>query len=378
MWYLALLPLAIWLYLLGLRGGFWRVRPILPPEPLPTPARVARVVAIVPARNEADVIADAVASLLGQRFDGSLQVVVVDDASTADTGEIARRAGERAGAADRLTVIRGSGPDQGWSGKVCAMNRGVVAAQALSPDYLLFTDADIHHEPGNLASLLAIAQSQERDLTSYMVRLSTANTAERWLIPAFVFFFFMLYPPVWIRRPGATAGAAGGCMLVRPQALARGGGLEAIRGEIIDDCSLARSIKRSGGRVWLGLTRTAHSLRPYRSLAEIGAMISRTAFNQLRHSWLLLAATLLGLALTYLAPPLLLLSGQPLPAALGGSAWLLMTLAYLPMVRFYGRSPLWALSLPAAAVFYAGATFHSAIQYARGSGGRWKGRAQDT
>lgn len=375
---LALLSLAIWLYLLGLRGGFWRVRQLLPPRTLPRPAAPVRVVAVVPARNEADVIADAVTSLLGQRFEGSLQLIVVDDASADGTGDIARQAGVRAGAAERLTVIRGSGPEPGWSGKVCAMARGVAAAQALSPDYFLFTDADIHHEPDNLASLLGIAEVRGCDLASYMVKLSTANAAERWLIPAFVFFFFKLYPPAWIRRAGATAGAAGGCMLVRPQALARSGGLAAIRGEIIDDCSLARSIKRSGGSLWLGLTRTAYSLRPYGSLAEIGGMISRTAFNQLRHSWLLLAGTLLGLALTYLAPPLLLLSGQPLPAVLGGVTWLLMTLAYLPMVRFYQLSPAWALSLPAAAVFYAGATCQSAVQYARGSGGRWKGRAQDT
>ena len=377
--YLASLPLLIWLYLLGLRGGFWRVRLLLPPAPPPAfMPRPARVVAVVPARNEADVIADAVGSLLDQRFEGSLHVIVVDDASTDGTGDIARQAGERAGASGRLSVIRGSGPLPGWSGKVCAMARGVDAAQELAPDYLLFTDADIHHDPDNVASLLAIAQTRGSDLTSYMVRLSTANAAERWLIPAFVFFFFKLYPPAWIGRAGATAGAAGGCMLVRPQALARSGGLAAIRGEIIDDCSLARSIKRSGGSLWLGLTRSARSLRPYGSLAEIGGMISRTAFNQLRHSWLLLAGTLLGLALTYLAPPLLLLSRQLALMTLGGSAWLLMTLAYLPMVRFYGQSPAWALSLPAAAVFYAGATFHSAIQYARGAGGRWKGRAQDT
>ena len=377
--YLALLPLLIWLYLLCARGGFWRVGTLLPPDGPVAPEAGAglQVVAVVPARNEADVIGDAVTSLLRQRFAGQLHVIVVDDASTDGTGEIARQAGEAAGAGDRLTVIRGTGPLPGWSGKVCAMARGAEAAGALRPDFLLFTDADIHHEPRNLASLVAIAQTQQRDLTSYMVRLSAASAAERWLIPAFVFFFFKLYPPAWIRRDGArTAGAAGGCMLVRPQALARSGGLEVIRGEIIDDCSLARSIKRSGGRLWLGLTRTARSLRPYGSAAEIGAMISRTAFNQLRHSWLLLAGTLLGLVLTYLGP-LLLLSGRPWPVLAGLAAWLLMTLAYLPMVRFYGLSLLWALSLPAAAAFYAGATVHSAVQYARGQGGRWKGRSQD-
>ncbi|HTY51519.1 MAG TPA: glycosyltransferase, partial [Steroidobacteraceae bacterium] len=240
------------------------------------------------------------------------------------------------------------------------------------------TDADIHHDAGNLAALVDRAEADGCDLTSCMVKLQVASRAERWLIPAFVFFFFKLYPPRWIASPAArTAGAAGGCMLVRPAALERAGGLAAIRGEIIDDCSLARIIKRAGGREWLGLTTTARSLRPYGGVRELGLMISRTAFNQLRHSWLLLAGTLAGLALTYLLPPLALLAGGAAAAA-GALAWALMTLCYLPMVRFYGLNPAWSLTLPAAAAFYAGATVHSAVQYARGRGGRWKGRAQDS
>jgi hopene-associated glycosyltransferase HpnB len=258
------------------------------------------------------------------------------------------------------------------------MSQGVAAAAARHPDFLLLTDADIEHEPDNVASLVGSAEAHRLDLTSSMVRLSTISFAEKCLIPAFVFFFFKLYPPSWIGSPRMrTAGAAGGCMLIRPAALARIGGIGAIRGCLIDDCALAAAVKASGGSISLGLTRSARSLRVYGSFAEIGRMISRTAFHQLRHSYLLLAATLIGLAVTYLMPPLLLLSGDPLLMALGAASWALMTLAYMPMVRFYGLSALWALTLPAIAAFYAGATLWSAVQYSLGRGGQWKGRVQD-
>lgn len=378
MLYLALLPVLIWLYLALARGGFWRVGALLSTDAAPVDVS-ARVIVVIPARNEAAVIGFAVQSLLNQQFAGELHLIVVDDASSDGTAEVARAAAVRAAASERLTLIRGAGPDPGWSGKVCAMARGVAAAAALQPDYLLFTDADIHHNPDNVARLVANARKLNADLLSSMVQLAVSNNAERWLIPAFVFFFFKLYPPAWIAKDRAsTAGAAGGCMLVRPEALARAGGLAAIRGQIIDDCSLARAIKRAGGRVCLGLTRNACSLRPYGSLAEIGRMISRTAFNQLRHSWLLLLGTLLGLLVTYLLPLLLICSADPPLMLAGAGAWALMSLCYAPLVRFYRLNPLWALTLPAAAGFYAGATVHSAWQYQRGRGGEWKGRAQDS
>jgi len=378
MLYLASLPVLIWLYLLVARGDFWRVGRLLSTDAAAASA-IARVVAVIPARNEADVVRLAVQSLLVQRFAGELHIVVVDDASTDGTAEIVRDTSVQAGAPTRVTIVRGSGPDPGWSGKVCAMARGVAVAAALQPDYLLFTDADIHHEPDNVARLVANAGRLDADLLSSMVLLTVSKSSERWLIPAFVFFFLKLYPPAWIVQEGAaTAGAAGGCMLVRPQALARSGGLAAIRSQIIDDCALARSIKRSGGRVCLGLTREARSLRPYGSLLAIGRMISRSAFNQLRHSWVLLFGTLLGLVVTYLMPPLLLFSGNRMGVLCGVSAWAIMSLCYAPMVRFYRLNPLWTLSLPAAAAFYAAATVYSAWQYQLGRGGLWKGRAQDS
>lgn len=396
----AALPLFIWLYLLGARGGFWRVArhlprhvmsvsPALPPagtdgprpsaNPTLTEApRARRVVAVIPARNEAAVIGAAVGSLLRQELAGSIHVVVVDDGSTDGTAGAALEAAAAAGASERITVIEGAPLAPGWSGKLWAMSQGIAAATVHDPEYLLLTDADIEHDPEDVASLLATAEAGGLDLTSSMVRLSTTSFAEQCLIPAFVFFFFKLYPPAWIGSPRArTAGAAGGCMLIRPAALARIGGIAAIRSALIDDCALARAVKASGGSIALGLTRSARSVRVYGSFAEIGRMIARTAFHQLRHSYLLLAATLLGLAVTYLLPPLLLLTGDPLAMTLGAAAWALMTLAYLPMVRFYGLSALRAFALPAIAAFYAGATLRSAVEYSLGRGGRWKGRVQD-
>jgi hopene-associated glycosyltransferase HpnB len=211
-----------------------------------------------------------------------------------------------------------------------------------------------------------------------MVKLHCRSLAEKLLIPAFVFFFFMLYPPQWIRDPRRkTAGAAGGCILIRSAALERIGGIAAIRGEIIDDCALARAVKRTGGRVWLGATADTHSVRPYNSFGEIEKMIARTAFNQLRHSFWLLLGTVIGMVLTYLLPLALMVSGSARLAMVGAAAFVLMCGSYVPMVQFYELNPLWALTLPFSAAFYTLATLHSAVQYWRGRGGEWKGRAQD-
>lgn len=370
-------PLIIWLYLLLARGGFWRVSRHLA-HALPKQHLAKNIVVIIPARNEAAVIGDAVISVLQQDFSGSIHVIVVDDDSTDGTARAAAAAAACIGASGRLTVISGVPLRPGWTGKVWAMSQGVAAAAALDPDYLLFTDADIHHEPTNIAALVDCAETHGRDLVSYMVKLPIAAFPERCLIPAFVFFFLKLYPPQWIASARAkTAAAAGGCILMRPQALARIGGLRVISSQLIDDCALARATKATGGSICLGLTHTARSIRSYSSFAELGRLISRTAFYQLHHSYLLLAGTIIGLCVTYLLPPLLLLSGDPTSIAFGAGAWTLMSVAYAPMVRFYGLSPLWSLSLPAVAVFYGGATVHSALQFGLRRGGSWKGRIQD-
>jgi hopene-associated glycosyltransferase HpnB len=374
---IAAAPLLIWVYLLLGRGGFWRVAahgtPVLPPPPM------RDVVVLIPARNEAATIGSTVASLARQRFNGHIHIIVIDDDSTDQTAETALAAARDARVLERFTLLRGADRlPRGWTGKLWALSQGVEAAAGLPADYFLFTDADILHGPTSVASLVAEAVAHDRDLVSHMVRLPVARTAERLLIPAFVFFFCKLYPPAWIADPRRkVAAAAGGCLLIRPAALAQAGGLTAIRSHIIDDCALARLIKDSGGRIFLDLAADTRSLRGYGSAAAIGAMISRTAFAQLRHSYLLLLATLLGLFLTYLLPAFLVFSSDARLLWLGLGAFLLMSLCYLPMVRFYGLSPLWSLCLPPIAAFYMGAVMHSAVQYARGRGGRWKGRVQD-
>jgi len=374
---IAAVPVLIWIYLLLGRGAFWRIG-VRPPRLAEAPGR--RVVVIIPARNEAAVIGATITSLARQVFDGVIDLIVVDDGSADDTAAVATAAADAAGTLAHFRLIRGSGLPRGWTGKLWALTQGVAAAAQSGADYLLFTDADIHHGLKSVATLVATAEAQQRDLVSHMVKLSTITAVERLLIPAFVFFFFKLYPPAWIAAPRQVhklAAAAGGCILIRPAALARIGGLQAIRSRIIDDCALARAVKDCGGRICLELSSDSRSLRPYRSAAEIGTMISRSAFAQLNHSYLALTATLLGLFLTYLLPVLLLLAGDAWLVGSGAAALLLMSLCYLPMVRFYGLSPLWSLCLPLIAAFYTGAVIHSAVQYARGSGGRWKGRVQD-
>ena len=336
------------------------------------------IAVIIPARDEADVIGRAVRSLLGQSCVAALHIFVVDDHSTDGTADVVRQAAAQSEHGGRVQVITGRPLPAGWTGKLWAVQQGSEQALALSPDFLLLTDADIEHSPDNLATLLRIAQTGNYDLVSFMVKLHCRSVAEKLLIPAFVFFFLLLYPPRWIRNPRRkTAGAAGGCLMIRPAALQRAGGIAAIRHEIIDDCALARAVKRSGGKTWLGLTPETHSLRAYGSFAEIEAMIARTAFNQLRHSFWLLLGTVLGMLAAFLLPLALLASRSPRLALLGGTVYLAMCLTYLPRVRFYRLNPLWALTLPVSGMFFLAATIHSALQYWTGKGGAWKGRTQD-
>src|SRR5579863_9366622 len=333
-----------------------------------------RIAVIVPARDEAEVIGLAIRSLLEQDYPGRVQIFVVDDHSSDETANVARRAaGDKS---DQVTISSATPLPSGWTGKMWALSEGVRQAAQFAPDYFLFTDADIVHAPDSITSLVGRAQPDNLDLVSIMARLRCSSLAERALIPAFVFFFFMLYPPEWVSSPThKTAAAAGGCILVRAEALAKIGGVAAIRNELIDDCALARAMKCNGG-VWLGAAENTYSTRGYGTFGSVGRMISRTAFYQLRHSVWLLAATILGLAITYLAPPILTFSGG-WAAILGAAVWLLMSVAFWPTLRFYSRSPLWAPLLPAIALFYTGATIHSAVRYWLGHGGEWKGRSQD-
>jgi hopene-associated glycosyltransferase HpnB len=390
---LGIMALAIWLHLFFGRGWFWRLKKVDADRGAgETLAEWPSVIAVVPARNEAETIGRVVAGLVQQDYPGAFSVVVVDDHSEDGTASIAQRVAEENGAGERVRVVNASELPEGWTGKLWAMNEGMshggvtpagisngggLSAATEVPEFYWFTDADVSHAPNTLGRLVGRAEHQRSDLASLMVLLQAKTLPERALIPAFLYFFLMLYPPRWIADEElGTAGAAGGCILLRREALARIGGFQAIRGEVIDDCALARAVKLSGGRVWMGLTRQSVSLRAYGTFGEIRDLIARTAFTQLRYSVPMLAGTLLGMFLTYVAPVLLLFAHDSTALALGFAAWLLMTLSFLPTVRFYRLSPVWAPVLPLTAVFYTCATWLSAVRYWMGKGGLWKGRAQ--
>jgi hopene-associated glycosyltransferase HpnB len=367
------LAVAIWAYLLLLHGGFWRARP----EPAPPGSgALPHVAIIVPARNEAELVGLSVASLLQQSYGGRLTLILVDDHSSDATQAVACAA---AGAgADRLKLVAARPLPAGWTGKLWAVQNGLDAVPELAPDasYLLLTDADIAHDPDNVAGLVARAEQGGLDLVSLMVRLRCESWAERALVPAFVFFFMMLYPFAWVSDPRRRLGAAaGGCMLVRRTALARIGGMAALKGALIDDCALGQALKRNGP-IWLGLAQATRSLRLYGTFRDIWQMVARSAYAQLGYSPLALIGCIVGMGLVYGAPPLLALFATGPARWLGLAGWGLMSLAFLPTLLYYRRAPGWAPALPLIALFYVAATLGSAIDQARGRGGSWKGRVQ--
>jgi hopene-associated glycosyltransferase HpnB len=368
--------LAAWLWLLLGQGFFWRTDVRLPPrrEPDEWPS----VCVVVPARDEAAVLPESLPSLLAQEYPGQAEIFLVDDGSCDGTGELARALADHHGGLP-LTVGSPGEPPPGWTGKLWAVRHGIGLARAREPRYLLLTDADIAHEPDSLRELVAAAETAGFELVSQMARLRVRSGWERLVVPAFVYFFAQLYPFRRIARQSSrTAAAAGGCVLVSTVAADRARIPDSIRHAVIDDVSLARAVKRSGGRIWLGLAERVDSVRPYPALADLWRMVSRSAYAQLRHNPLVLLGTVLGLALVYLVPPVALLAGlaagSAVPAVLGGLAWLLMTATYLPMLSYY-RQTLWlAPLLPFTAFLYLLMTVDSAVQHYRGRGAAWKGR----
>jgi hopene-associated glycosyltransferase HpnB len=390
---LALAALCIWLYLVAAHGGFWRTDERLPEEAAAwrpgEGGRWPRVAAVVPARDEAAILPRTLPGVLGQDYPGELAVVLVDDHSADGTAEVARALAD--GAPRRLSVVRGGEPPDGWAGKVWAQAQGVDAAEAAGtepPDYLWLTDADVAHAPGTLATLVGAAEADRRDLVSQMALLRAETGWERAVIPAFVYLFAMLYPFRRVNREGGrTAAAAGGCMLVRREALRAAGGLARIGGARIDDVALARLLKRrpGGGRVWLGLSAGVTSRRPYPRLADLWAMIARSAYTQLRYSPALLAGTVTGLLLVFAVPPVATVAGIAAmalapsaaagwTAAAGLAGWALQSASYLPMLRLYRLSPLRGPTLPLIALLYAAITMDSARRHHSGRGATWKGR----
>jgi hopene-associated glycosyltransferase HpnB len=371
----AMAALAIWLYLVFARGGFWLgrerdgTRPALPAVP-------PQVAIVVPARNEADNIAQSVTSLLAQDYP-ALALVLVDDDSDDGTADIARRAAAEAGAQDRLTVISAGALPPRWTGKLWAVKQGIAAAEEkFAPKYLMLTDADIVHAPDTVRWLVAHTEANGLVLTSLTARWRCENLPERVHIPAFIYYFAMLYPFAWVNRQDhSMAGAAGGCMLARADALRAAGGIDVIRDALIDDCALAGAMKKQGP-IWLGLTDRVVSIRPYTSWGDIRRMVARSAYAQLNYSPLALIGTVAGLALTYLVPPFMALFASGWAQLLGIAAWALMAISFQPILRFYRLSPLWGMALPAITFLFMLYTLDSAYQYAAGKGGAWKGRVQ--
>jgi len=371
---LACAALAVWLYLLTARGGFWMAA--VRDEGGPLPLSWPKVTAVIPARDEADGVAETIGSLLRQDYPGEFKVVLVDDQSADATPDVARRAAAEVSAAVRLTVLSGAALPAGWTGKLWAIKQGIDQAAVAEPAYLLLTDADIVYERDALTRLVAKAQGEKLALTSWMVKLRCESFAERALIPAFIFFFEMLYPFDWVRRRDRrTAAAAGGCMLARRDALTAIGGIESIRGALIDDCALAERMKTQGP-IWLGLTERARSTRAYPEFQDIRRMVARSAYAQLQYSPLLLAGTVAGMAVIYLAPVLLAMFGHGFARTAGLLVWAGMAIAFQPVLKFYKLSPFWGPLLPAIALAYMAFTLDSAYQNARGQGGLWKGRVQ--
>jgi hopene-associated glycosyltransferase HpnB len=428
---LSLLAMLGWLYLLAGHGWFWLTEQWLP-QVSSTPRRWPPVTAVVPARDEAELLPRTLPSLLAQDYPGELTVVLVDDQSADGTAGVAREAAASVPDGRELLIVQGSEPPPGWAGKVWAMAQGAEVAAARmrgghalgprvsasdhsatrrgpragasarlpegmagpaavaggQPGYVLFTDADIAHAPGSVTALVAAAEGDRRDLVSQLALLHTGNGWERAVVPAFVYFFALLYPFGRINRPGGrTAAAAGGCMLVRGQALAEAGGLARIRGARIDDVALGQLLaRRPGGRVWLGFSTRVASRRPYPRLADLWDMIARSAYTQLRYSPWLLTGTVAGLLLLFAVPPLVGagglialalgpgVAGAALLTALGLGTWAIMSATWVPILRLYRLSPLRAPALPLVAMLYAAVTVDSARRHRAGGGGAWKGR----
>ncbi|MFD7747917.1 glycosyltransferase [Streptomyces sp. NPDC059698] len=376
--WIAVGSLIAWVWLLLGQGFYWRTDQRLPRRG--DPVRWPSVAVVVPARDEAGMLPVSLPSLLVQDYPGDARVILVDDCSSDGTGGLARDLASRYGGLP-LTVVTPGEPERGWTGKLWALRHGIAVARRDKPDFLLLTDADIAHEPDSLRDLVAAAGSggEGFDLVSQMARLRVESFWERLVVPAFVYFFGQLYPFRRVNRARSrTSAAAGGCVLLRTEAAERARIPDSIRQAVIDDVSLAREVRRAGGRIWLGLAERVDSVRPYPRLADLWRMVARSAYAQLRHNPLLLAGTVPGLLLVYAAPPATLvagvLRGDGAAAWAGGAAWAVMTATYLPMLAYYRQSLWLGPLLPVTAVLYLLMTVDSAVQHYRGRGAAWKGR----
>lgn len=365
---IAFLSFVAWVYLIAFRGRFWRSIPVISVQ---RPSGRARVSVVIPARNEAANVRLSLTSLLSQDYSGDLSVILIDDNSTDATAAIA----SSLAIDSRLTIVRGAPLPAGWTGKLWAIHQGLSQEKAKTAEYILLTDADIEHAPGHVSALVAKAESAGLALVSEMVRLNCSTLAERACIPAFIFFFQMLYPFLWVADPAKrTAGSAGGTILIRRVALEQTGGVSRIRNRLIDDCALAKQIKDSGRAIWLGHSEMAVSRRVYAKVSDVWNMIARTAYEQLGHSPLILLGCAVAMSIIFCAPAVITVSTHGLSQILGVLSWLMMAAAFQPTLRRYRRSPVWGIALPLIGLFYLCSTVASAARFYSGRGGGWKDR----
>jgi hopene-associated glycosyltransferase HpnB len=379
MFIIAIACLLIWLGLLLFWGQFWLGVRLSPSQK--TLKSYPNVWVVIPARDEADVLANSLKSVLQQNYAGNLAVALVDDNSSDDTAKIAQKTANKLEKTPQLHLISGQTLPSGWKGKLWALEQGINYAkeQVIKPDYILLTDADIHHHNSNLTELITKAETEQLDLVSLMVLLRCQSFWEKLLIPAFVFFFQKLYPFKLANNPNSfVAAAAGGCILIRANTLEQIGGVASFKNALIDDCTLAKKVKKNQGKIWLGLTQKTISLRSYDSLKSIWDMVARTAFYQLNYSWLLLIGTIFGLFFVYLIPLLAIIWGivyQDITiTSVGLITYCLINVAYFPTLKLYQISPLWSCLLSAIAFLYGLMTIDSALKHLQGQGGSWKGR----
>jgi hopene-associated glycosyltransferase HpnB len=390
---LSSVSLLIWLYLIVGRGFFWKFdqRLHISDEKDTATGDLPTACVVIPARNERKLLEKTLPFLLRQNYTGRFHIFLVDDCSTDGTAALARQIATNMDANHRLTVVSGRPLPPGWTGKLWALQQGTLAVQKKNPTFLMFTDADILHSTQSLQSIVQKAVQKEIVLLSTMVKLKVTNRWEQLLIPAFVFFFAKLYPFSWVNDPGRkTAAAAGGCVLLRRNALENMGGLKTLSSALIDDVTLAKRIKGIAGEtcneIWLGLAEEIVSLRQYQGIRGVWQMVARTAYTQLKHSPLHLAATILGMLLTYLMPLMGTVLGFVIIWVNGTvfhswwifisavAGWSLMAVAFRPILEWYESPRYMAFLLPIAGLLYTLMTIDSAVQHYRGQGGYWKGR----
>lgn len=374
---LAAFALAAWLWVLLSPAGAWRTpeRLIVRSDAAAGAGDLGTITILIPARNESDAIGRVLAALARQGR--GVRVILIDDQSTDGTGEAARAQNALLSAPLDLRVVDGRDLPAGWGGKLWALEQGF---EQVDTPYCLLLDAEIELAPGTLSALLQKMSREDLGMASVMAKLRCSSFWERLLVPPFIYFFKLIYPFARVNDRGSRiAAAAGGCILIRSDALREVGGFRAFSDALIDDCTLAARVKEAGFGIWLGLSDAVSSLRAYESFSDFRRMVTRTAFTQLRYSILWLVLVVVSMVCVFIVPVYALLAAPgPVTRWIAFVALIAMASTYLPTVKFYRLSTIWTLTLPVAATLFLAMTVESAIKYWRGIKAEWKGRRYST